>query len=69
MDLTLPTDDYEVFNQSSLSLSMPEDMGIQRKPQRSLQELLESQLRRGEAGKPVQPKLPPPSPKSPPRAP
>ena len=44
-------------------------MGIQRKPQRSLQELLESQPARGEAGKPSQPKLPPPPPKSPPRAP
>ena len=69
MDLTLPTDDYEVFNQSSPSLNLPEDMGIQRKPQRSLQELLESQPGRGEAGKPAQPKLPPPPPKSPPRAP
>ena len=44
-------------------------MGIQRKPQRSLQELLESQPGRGEAEKPSQPKLPPPPPKSPPRAP
>ena len=44
-------------------------MGIQRKPQRSLQELLESQPGRGEAGKPSQPKLPPPPPRSPPRAP
>ena len=44
-------------------------MGIQRKPQRSLQELLESQPRKGEAGKPSQPKLPPPPPKSSPRAP
>ena len=69
VDLTLPTDDYEVFNQSSPSLNMPEDMGIQRKSQRSLQELLESQPGRGQAGKPVQPKLPPPPPKSPPRAP
>ena len=42
VDLTLPTDNYEVFNQSSPSLNMPEDMGIQRKPQHSLQELLES---------------------------
>ena len=42
VDLTLPTDNYEVFNQSSQALSMPEDMGIQRKPQRSLQQLLES---------------------------
>ena len=69
VDLTLPTDDYEVFNQSSPSLNMPEDMGIQRKSQRNLQELLESQPGRGQAGKPVQPKLPPPPPKSPPRAP
>ena len=69
VDLTLPTDDYEVFNQPSPSQNVPEDMGIQRKPQRSLQELLESQPRRGEAGKPTQPKLPPPPPKSPPRAP
>ena len=44
-------------------------MGIQRKPQHSLQELLEIQSGRGEAGKPSQPKLPPPPPKSPPRAP
>ena len=68
MDLTSPTDNYKVFNQFSPSLSMPEDMGIQRKPQRSLQELLESQPGRGEAGKPVQPKLPPPPPRSPSRA-
>ena len=44
-------------------------MGIQRKPQRSLQELLESQPGRGEAGRSAQPKLPPPPPKSPLRAP
>ena len=44
-------------------------MGIQRKPQRSLQELLESQPGRGEVGKPSQPKLPPPPPRSPPHAP
>ena len=40
-------------------------LGIQRKPQHSFQELLESQPGMGEAGKPVQPKLPPPPPKSP----
>ena len=69
MDLTLPIDDYEVFNQSSPSLNVPEDMGIQKRPQRSLQELLESQPGKGEVGKPAQPKLPPPPPKSSPRAP
>ena len=36
VDLTSATDDYEVFNQSSPSPDTPEDMGIQRKPQRSL---------------------------------
>ena len=69
MDLTLSTDDYEVFNQPSPSQNVPEDMVIQRKPQRSLQELLESQPGRGEVGKPAQPKIPPPPRKSPPRAP
>ena len=69
VDLTSATDDYEVFNQSTPSPNAPEDMGIQRKPQRSLQELLESQPGRGEAGRSAQPKLPPPPPKSPPRAP
>ena len=69
VDLTLSTDEYEVFDKLSPSQNVPEDMGIQRKPQRSFQELLESQPRRGEAGKPAQPKLPPPPPKSPPRAP
>ena len=69
MDLTEFTDDFEVFNQLSPPTNVPEEMGIQRKPQRSLQELLESQPGKGEAGKPSQPKLPPPPPKSPPRAP
>ena len=48
MDLTESTDDYEVFNQPSPPKDVPAEMGIQRKPQRSLQELLESQLGRGE---------------------
>ena len=69
MDLTSAIDDYEVFNQSTLSPNTSEDMGIQRKPQRSLQELLERQPGRGEAGRSAQPKLPPPPPKSPLHAP
>ena len=36
VDLTVSTDDYEVFNQPSPSQHMSKDMGIQRKPQRSL---------------------------------
>ena len=69
VDLTESTNDFEVFNQPSPPKNVPEEMGIQRKPQRSLQELLESQPGRGEAGKPSQPKRPPPPPRSPPRAP
>ena len=40
-------------------------IGIQRKPQKSLMELIEDQLGRGAPGKSTQPKLPPPPPKSP----
>ena len=69
VDLTKSTDGFEVFNQLSPPKNMPEEMGIQRKPQRSPQELLESQPGRGEARKPSQPKLPPPPPRSPPCAP
>ena len=69
MDLTESTDEFEVFNQPSPPKNVPEEMGIQRKPQRSLQELLESQPGRGEVRKSSQPKLPPPPPRSPPRAP
>ena len=69
VDLSESTNDFEVFNQPSPPKNVPEEMGIQRKPQRSLHELLESQPRRGEVRKPSQPKLPPPPPRSPPRAP
>ena len=67
--LASATDDYEVFDLLTPSPNTPEDMGIQRKPQRSFQELLVSQPGRGEAGRSTQPKLPPPPSKSPPRAP
>ena len=68
MDLTESTDEFEVFNQLSSPKNLPDEIGIQRKPQRSLQELLESQPVRGESGKSAQPKLPPPPPRSPPCA-
>ena len=42
VDLTESTDEFEVFNQPSSPKNLPDLMGIQRKPQRSLQELLES---------------------------
>ena len=43
-------------------------MGIQRKPQKSPLELIENQPGRGEPGKSTQSRLPPPPPRSPPRA-
>ena len=51
MDLSESADEFEVFNQLSSPKNLPDEMGIQRKPQKSLQELLESQLGRGESGK------------------
>ena len=48
MDHTESTEDYEVYNQPSPPKNVQKEMGIQRKPQRSLQELLESQPGRGE---------------------
>ena len=69
MDLTDSLDDFEVFNQPSFPKSLPEEMGIQRKPQKSLMELIEDQPGRGALGKSAQSKLPPPSLKSPSPAP
>ena len=68
-DLTESVDEFEVFNQPSSPKSPPEEMGIQRKPQRSLLVLIENQPEKGGLGKSAQLKLPPLPPKSPPRAP
>ena len=69
VDLTDFVDKFEAFNQPLSPNSLPEEMGIQRKPQKCLMELIEDQLGRGGLRKSAQPKLPPPPPKSPPRAP
>ena len=69
MDLTDSVDEFEVFNQPSSPNNLPEEMGIQRRPQKSLMELIKDQPGKGGPGKSTQPKLPPPSPKSPPPAP
>ena len=70
MDLIELVDEFEVFNQPPSPRSLLEEMGIQRKPQKSLLELIENQPRkRGGLGKSAQPKLPPPPPKSSPHAP
>ena len=68
VDLTESVDEFEVFNQSPSPKSLPKEMGIQRKPQKSLLELIENQPRKGGLEKSAQPKPPPPPPKSPPHA-
>ena len=69
VDLTESIDEFEVFNQPSSPKNLLDKMGIQRKPQKSLLELIENQPRRGEPGKSAQPRLPPLPPRSPPCAP
>ena len=69
VDLTDSLDEFEVFNQPPSLEDISEEIGIQRKPQKSLMELIEDQPRKGALGKSTQPKLPPPPPKSPPHAP
>ena len=69
VDLTDSVDEFEIFNQPSSLNSLPEEMGIQRRPQKSLMELIEDQPGKGGPGKSTQPKLPPPPLKSPPPAP
>ena len=65
VNLTDSSDEFEVFNQPPSLENVSEEMGIQRKPQKSLMELIEDQPRKGALGKPIQTKLPPPPPKSP----
>ena len=69
IDLTKSVDEFEVFNQPLSPKNLPDEVGIQRKPQKSLQELLESQPGKGELGKFAQPRVPPPPPRSPPHTP
>ena len=47
MDLIEFVDEFEVFNQPPSPKSQPEEMGIQRKPQKSLLELIENQPGKG----------------------
>ena len=51
MDLTESVDEFEVFNQPSSPKSLLEEMDIQRKPQKSLLELIENQPGKGGPGK------------------
>ena len=50
VDLTESVDNFEVFDQPSSPKSLPKEMGIQRKPQKSLMELIENQQAKGDLG-------------------
>ena len=79
MTLSESSEEFEVFNQppssenilvdidpqQQVDITTSEEMGIQRKKQRSLMDLIESQPERDALGKSAQPKLPLPPPKSP----
>ena len=79
MTLSESSEEFEVFNQPPSSediladlnpqlqgdINTSDKMGIQRKNQRSLMDMIESQPGRDAPGKSAQPKLPLPPPKSP----
>ena len=79
MTLSESSDEFEMFNQppssedisadidsqQQMDIITSDEMGIQRKSQRSLMDLIKSQHGRDVPGKSMQPKLPPPPPKSP----
>ena len=77
MTLSESSEEFKVFNQppssedisadidsqQQVDITTFDEMGIQRKNQRSLMDLIESQPERDALGKFAQPKLPPPPPK------
>ena len=69
VDLSDSSEEFEVFNQTLHSEDAFDDMGVQRKPQRSLIKLIENQPGRGAPGRSAQSQIPPPLTKSPPPAP
>ena len=69
VDLTDSSDEFEVFNQTIHSEVDLDEIGVQRKPQRSLIELIENQPGKGAPGRSAQSQIPPLPTKSPPPAP
>ena len=69
VDLSDSSDEFEVFNQTLSLEDVFDEMGVQRKPQRSLMELIENQPGKGVPGKSTQSQILPPLLKSPPPAP
>ena len=69
VELSDSSDDFGIFDQSIHSGEDPDEMGIQRKPQRSLMELMEGQLRKSAPAKSTQSQIPSLPTRSPPPAP
>ena len=65
VDLIDSSDEFEVFNQTMHSEDDLDEMGVQRKPQRSLMELIENQPGKSAPGRSAQSQIPPPPIKSP----
>ena len=65
IDLSDSSDEFEVFNRTQSPENILDEMGIQRKPQKSLLELTENQPGKGAPGKSTQSQLPLPPHKSP----
>ena len=54
VDLIDSSDKFEVFNQTIHSEDALDEIGVQRKPQRSLMELIENQPRKSAPGRSAQ---------------
>ena len=64
------SDEFEVFNQTIHSEDDFDEMGVQRKPQRSLMKLIKNQSEKGAPGKSARSQIPPPpAPNQPPHQP
>ena len=67
--MTDSSDEFEVFNQTIHSENDLDEMGVQRKSQRSLMELIKNQPGKSAPGRPAQSQIPPPPTKFPSPAP
>ena len=63
------SDNFEIFNQTIHSKEDLDQMGVQRKPQKNLMELIDNQPGKSVLGRSTQSQIPPPPTKSPPPAP
>ena len=65
VDVSDSSDEFEVFDRTQSVKDCSEEMGVQRKPKRTLQELIENQPGKSAPVKSTQSQIPPPPTKSP----